>query len=262
MGCQLCNRDEFDKVEVNIETANNKTETFKKVYTRAHFHHKEEGIKRNVRSFIQKSFYDNMNMLPQDVECISETELKEVYSVRENAYGAQITSAAIFFLIDQSLLKDTRIIIRNSMLAIFYDFQRYFANVYAEKAGKAIFYKMLYDTNCIYKPARYELQSQFDPDLIIADKCKVRLDSELGGTLNALNFLCDMYDSKEKENYESVFIFHYHNSLNDNQLGEIELNLRNLDNLKYELILFGENEELLRKLDQEINYDVIKVSVN
>lgn len=260
MGCQICSKDEVDHVEVNIETSEHENEILRKAYTRAHFHH--EGIKRNVRSFIQKSFYDNMNMLPQDTECFSESELKEVYSVRENVYGGQMTSAAIFFVIDDSLIEFSGTIIRNSLLAIFYDFQRYFVNLYSEKNGRAVFYKVLYNTTSIFQPTRYEIQSNFDPDIKFANKNKVLLERELGGTLNALNFITELYETKEKENFESVFIFHYHNSINDDLLGETDLNLRNLENLKYELLLFGDREDFLRKLDQEINYDVIKVSVD
>lgn len=258
MGCQLCNREEQDNVVLSIET-----ETELKTDTKASKKNQktiqaDRGLQRKVKSFVQKNFYENMNLIPRSTECILESELKEIYSVRENSIGGELKTAAVFFLIDSSLLKSSKIIIQNSLMAIFFDFKRYFSSIYNEAAGeKIVFYKFLYDSKQVFKPIRYPEFTSFNPYLKAEELCK--LESVGGGTFHAINQVCEIYEAKEKDLFESVFLFHYHNSDKDDELTQEDLNLRNIDSLKYELILFGEGEKFLQNLDQEINYDVVKV---
>lgn len=147
------------------------------------------------------------------------------------------------------------------LLCILSDFKDYFLHEDSNKSNKEFLYIRLiaYNNKTIYDPIVYKFE-QTEEMLNELDRLSQRNDAEteLKGEINAINKI-----HTTSLPGQSTFVFHFCNGYDEKNdhvsNNEVSSDIREIDELKYEIIFLSEsnkNDKVCEKLSNLIDFDV------
>lgn len=183
-------------------------------------------------------------------------DTKPVYDVQANIDSSK-NEALIIFLIDDAVLMKYRSKVVIIVKAILNDFKRYFDNKQNFNDNSIILNMLIYSSTSISSITNYTFKDQLDLIYNIESTSLVKTNDAIGEVV-AINRISELESNDQACN----FIFHFLHKTSNKDIYDIEIdnNIRNFNDVKYEILYFeGKNEAYEKKLEALIPFHTLSL---